>query len=190
MRLILKKLILCFMLGISSATYAEDSTNNLPRAYSKEVVSSDWMQQRANEVREKYEKEQEEKNKNSGIGFLFIIVILGGSFFVWQKFIRRKCKNCKSLNYQLIDEEEIDRWMGDKQVPVKNSKGEVIRQESITVTYAKIKNTYECSDCHYQWEEIKQSELGKPEGLESLPSTNLFRIIYVLLKKYRLMWLY
>jgi hypothetical protein len=60
----------------------------------------------------------------------------------------------------LLNQGEIDRWIGEKKVPVKNSKGEKLYDNSVSVTYKKIESTYKCTTCSVIWKETNTVEAG------------------------------
>lgn len=90
-----------------------------------------------------------------------IYIVLGvlGAILFWHLFIRRRCTKCRSTNWELCSREEIDRFVGDKQIDIKNQKGEKISEQHVSVTYVKERFTYQCLDCQNLFSEIEKREL-------------------------------
>lgn len=108
-------------------------------------------------IQNEREREKEKERNNLIIG----IIVLSGiplAYIIWDKFIRRRCPNCKSKHYKLISEEEIDRWRGTKQVSERTSTGKT-KTRHVQTTFIKMKRDYQCIDCNNEWEEITKEEL-------------------------------
>jgi len=75
----------------------------------------------------------------------------------WNKFIRRRCPQCRSTVYNLMGENEVDRWLGTKQVTEKLASGKT-ETRSINTTFVKIQRLYKCNDCGHVWSEISKEE--------------------------------
>jgi hypothetical protein len=75
----------------------------------------------------------------------------------WNKFIRRRCPQCKSTKYNFLGEKEIDRWLGTKQVTEKLASGKT-KTRTVNTTFIKIQRFFKCNDCGHDWSEISKEE--------------------------------
>jgi len=91
---------------------------------------------------------------------LFIILAAAAviALFVWNKFIRKRCARCRSLNFIIEDITELERFKGHVKVREKHSRGTNTRAVSATLTINEY--DYRCEDCGHQWSEKKKEELG------------------------------
>lgn len=76
---------------------------------------------------------------------------------VWHTFLRRRCPECNSTSYHLMDDEELDRWLGTKKVSERTASGKT-KTRHVQTTYVKMKREYLCNDCHHKWVEIDKEE--------------------------------
>lgn len=127
------------------------------------------LEQKKNEAEKKKkqedeeQKQREEKQKVEDRWFyfkLFLFVLFLG--VLWHIFGRHRCPECNSLDVDLIDSEEIDRWIGSKQVETKigeKHSGEAIyRKDHVTVTFIKVRRQYKCNTCGNCWHEDSKEE--------------------------------
>lgn len=88
-------------------------------------------------------------------------IICYGIALVWcalalfNSVVLEKCRRCKSYNLQKKSE-EIDRWVGPKNV--RESTGNSTVTRSITTTFVQMKNLYRCNNCGYCWETTHKAE--------------------------------
>ena len=102
---------------------------------------------------------QSELNRANTIKILaFLSVVAVFAIYIWNKFIRKRCSRCKSLNFVVHDITELERFKGYVKVQEKNSRGVNTRAVSATLTINEY--DYRCKDCGHQWFEKKKEELG------------------------------
>ena len=101
------------------------------------------------------------RHSNMDIVIGVIVAALGG--WIWNKFIRNRCPNCKSTSYNLINAEEIDRWRGTKKITETHSRGTNTRH--VQTTYVRTQFEYQCKHCQHEWIKTRQEELGSPYSL-------------------------
>lgn len=81
-----------------------------------------------------------------------------------QGYIRRRCPNCGETNPHRISSNEVDRWIGSKEVTERTHSGngrnrrEKVTHKTISVTFAKIQTIYQCK-CGESWIEERKIEL-------------------------------
>jgi ribosomal protein S27E len=75
----------------------------------------------------------------------------------WEKFISTKCPKCKSRQYTLQEAQEIDRWLGTKQVTERSSGGQSYSR-TVNATFVKIERFYKCNNCKNEWSEVSTEE--------------------------------
>lgn len=83
----------------------------------------------------------------------FIVLVLLGIYLIR----RNKCPNCKSTKLTLKGSEEVDRWLGTKQVTERLASGKT-KTKTVQTTFIKIKSYYLCNECNYSWAEITKRE--------------------------------
>jgi len=83
---------------------------------------------------------------------------------IWQKFVRNRCPSCSSTSYSRIDETELDRWRGTKQVSERNSRGTNTRH--VQSTFVQLQFTYRCNHCQNEWVKVRKEELGTFSKIE------------------------
>ena len=102
------------------------------------------------------QSEQKRANSIKLIAFLGVAAVV--AFLVWNRYIRRRCSRCRSLNYVNYNVTELERFRGHVKVQEKTSKGVNTRAVSATLTINRY--DYRCDDCGHQWSEKKKEELG------------------------------
>ena len=119
-------------------------------------------QQRRSEEQKQREleaqRQAERKSQQDNLFLLGFIVILIGSGWGWNKFVRNRCPNCKSAGYDTISREEVDRWRGTKQVTETHSRGTNTRH--VQTTYAMMHYVFRCKACRHEWSKERKEELG------------------------------
>lgn len=68
-----------------------------------------------------------------------------------------KCVGCKSTRVVLRDIQELDRWIGKKQVTEKMASGST-KTRYIQVTYVKNSYRYSCDECGHEFSIVKKEE--------------------------------
>lgn len=121
------------------------------------------QQQRDAEVQriEVQRKADEQKSNNLWIVLGALVVFVGG--WVWNRFVRNRCPNCKSSSFDRVNETEMDRWQGTKQITEKHSRGTNTRH--IRTTYVRKLFEYRCKSCRHEWTKERQEELGSENAL-------------------------
>lgn len=106
------------------------------------------------EVTNKNDSKEEKQNLTI---FISIIVLIIGSL-AWNKFIRRRCPECKSTKYILEKKTELDRFRQAKEVSELTASGKN-KTTHVQVTYAINKYDYKCNVCGNFWsEEIREEK--------------------------------
>lgn len=90
--------------------------------------------------------------------WLAVIGVIGAAVFIWHKFFRLRCPECKATSPEIISKTETDRWRGTKQVSEKNTRGTNTRH--VQTTYVKNLYEYRCKTCGHVWQEEKTEEMG------------------------------
>ena len=89
--------------------------------------------------------------------YVYIILGIVALIVIWHLFLRNRCPQCNSTNVNLINKEELDRWLGKKQVTEKLASGKT-KTRYVQVTFVKNRYTYKCEDCGHIWSETKEEE--------------------------------
>lgn len=124
----------------------------------EKTLNKDSVQQN---LSQKETKEKSNINNKKFLNTILLIIILIIGFWFWNKFLRRRCPNCKSTSYDFLGEEELDRWIGTKKVKESTtlpSGKSMTRIREIPTTYVEIKRYFKCHNCGYQWFEISKEE--------------------------------
>lgn len=90
-------------------------------------------------------------------GYFFIPAVLTTLFAIVDKFFRRRCPRCRTQKVGLFKEEEIDRWLGTKELSEELGNGKT-RTRNLQTTFVKIKRYYSCNLCDATWAEISNEE--------------------------------
>ncbi len=91
--------------------------------------------------------------------WIYIIAIIWFVLSVYNVYFTRKCNKCGSYKYSYHGSTEVDRWLGSKNVAIKNKKHERIGSRTISVTYVKTEKNYTCKNCSNNWTEYSTKEL-------------------------------
>lgn len=100
------------------------------------------------------ETSQEDIKKYVATGVIVVGFLLVGWFSL------RRCPKCRSLKWALVGRRELDRFIGDKQIDIKNVKGEKVDEKHVSVTYVKEELTYKCLQCGELYSELEKRELA------------------------------
>ena len=103
----------------------------------------------------KIQKEEESSQNNLLIFSAIVAAGIGGWF--WNKFIRLRCPDCKSVSIDTVNVTETDRWRGTKEVSERNTKGTKTRH--VQTTFVKNLYEYRCKNCQHEWSKEKREEL-------------------------------
>ena len=83
----------------------------------------------------------------------------------WNQFIRNRCPNCKSTDYETTNVAEVDRWRGTKAVTKTVHRPGGIRGQSykdvtkhVGVTFVKNQYSCRCRACQTEWTVEKKEE--------------------------------
>lgn len=68
----------------------------------------------------------------------------------WHNIIRARCPNCRGVDHGIVGEEEVDRFIGSKEVSGTDGKGRTTKNH-VSVTYRKMKNRHRCKSCQHTW---------------------------------------
>ncbi|MBS1196518.1 MAG: hypothetical protein H6R18_303 [Proteobacteria bacterium] len=126
-----------------------------------EAARSDAAQQRLDQQAESNRQEVAERRTQSvgSLNLIVMLIIVVGVLagFIWHKFIRLRCPQCKATNPETLSRTETDRWRGTKRVTEKHSRGTNTRH--VQTTYVKVLIEYRCRTCGHVWEVENQQEL-------------------------------
>ncbi len=107
---------------------------------------------------EKGGQEAKETQKDESIkSTVYLVLIVLGSALFWHKFIRRRCPSCKTVSPELINKQDLESWLGTKEVSEDLGNGK-IRKKVLNTTFAKVQRTYECMACGKKWNEVNKEE--------------------------------
>jgi ribosomal protein S27AE len=165
------------------AADAQEAIFSLRGLYS-DLQNREWDRQREEQLRQQEQKRLERERStlesqrqreeqlrqrqslesyylHRGIIFLLILAvpICGLAFYLIRHFARAKCPKCGKRKTLKLDEEEMDRWRGSKQVTDKNKDGKIIRTRTIAVDYAKMRLNWKCKECGNNFHTFKTREL-------------------------------
>ncbi|GEM77723.1 hypothetical protein [Vibrio sagamiensis] len=87
----------------------------------------------------------------------YALAIAWAALAFWNILIRWQCPKCRSKSYSLRAVEELDRWVGTKNVDEKLSDGSYAKR-AVTTTFVKIKKNYYCNGCDYAWSAVVKKE--------------------------------
>ena len=88
---------------------------------------------------------------------LLMVIAAAVVGWIWNKFIRNRCPNCKSTSFDTVAVTETSRFTGTKQVTEKHSRGTNTRH--VRTTYAMKLYQYRCKSCQHEWSKEKKEEL-------------------------------
>lgn len=93
--------------------------------------------------------------------YLYGVLLALGLVSLWHNFLRHRCPQCRTLNPTLVGEEEIDRFIGHKEVFGKDGQGRRTTQH-VSTTFARINSRYLClnPDCSYKWNMQHKREIS------------------------------
>lgn len=130
-----------------------------PQQVTSSKSSTAQVQEKANSGNQKRTQTvQEDKNEGpSNLFMIYLIVVAVAGYFIWNKFLRFRCPDCKSTKIDTINVHEIDRWRGNKKVTETNTRGSKTRY--IYTTFVKMQYRYQCVECQSQWVALKKEEL-------------------------------
>lgn len=75
----------------------------------------------------------------------------------WNTFFRRRCPECRSCDYSFQGSEEIDRWVGTKQVRERVG-DKSYANRNVSTTFVKIRTFFKCLQCGNSWSETMNQE--------------------------------
>lgn len=111
----------------------------------------------SNDVVNKIDSNDSKEEKQNITIFVSISVLMIGGL-IWNKFIRRRCPECKSTKYVLEKKTELDRFRQAKEVSERTASGKN-KTTHVQVTYAINKYDYKCNVCGNLWsEEIREEK--------------------------------
>ena len=114
------------------------------------------QQQKDQQQAEVKRQKEEESSQNNLLIFIAIVAAGIGGWF-WNKFIRLRCSDCKSVSIDTVNVTETDRWRGTKQVSERNTKGTKTRH--VQTTFVKNLYEYRCKNCQHEWAKEIREEL-------------------------------
>ncbi|AMG02355.1 MULTISPECIES: hypothetical protein [Vibrio] len=81
------------------------------------------------------------------------------AFAFWNSLLRWKCPKCRSTRYYLHSMEELDRWVGTKNVTEKLNNGGSTNR-AVSTTFVKLRKNYCCNGqgCDHSWSSIVKEE--------------------------------
>lgn len=126
------------------------------REQARQQRDAEFAQQTArNAELDAQRRAEQSRNDKLWIGGGILVAIFAAWF--WNKFIRNRCPQCKSTNYDTTSVDETDRWRGTKKVTEQHSRGS--RTRHVSATYVKKLYAYRCRDCQTEWTAEKKEEL-------------------------------
>lgn len=97
-----------------------------------------------------------DKFSSREIGLILIILVLFW-FWTWNRFIRIRCRDCKSPKVRTIGEEELGRWVGTKRVREDTGSGTVVKR-TVSTTFTEMERSYLCENCGCKWTRVTKEE--------------------------------
>lgn len=88
--------------------------------------------------------------------YIYSLIAMFSAWF-WNKFIRKRCRTCKSTNYLLLNTTELDRWRQTERVQERLSNGKT-KERHVSFTYIKVQRDYKCNDCGHCWNEVSREK--------------------------------
>lgn len=78
----------------------------------------------------------------------------------WHNFVRERCPFCRAVDPDVIDENEIDRFVGTKRVNGTDGMGRSTTHH-VSTTFAKVEYHYACQnpDCTREWHKVVKREV-------------------------------
>lgn len=110
--------------------------------------------------------QQEAASGNQNLLVALAVVFVGAGTWYWSKFIRNRCPKCKSAGYDKVSVTETDRWVGNKTVHEKHSRGTNTR--NVRTTYVKKLYEFRCKSCQTTWSKERKEDLDGVSALELL----------------------
>jgi uncharacterized protein len=101
-------------------------------------------------------QQKDDRERNLWILGAIVVLVLGG--WIWNKFVRNRCPECKSTKYDVTGRQELDRWTGTKQVTEKHSRGTNTRH--VRTTYVMMQYAFRCKACQHEWVKDRKEEKG------------------------------
>ncbi len=89
--------------------------------------------------------------------WLYGVSVLWFCVSFWNVLLRRRCPNCRSHQYSHNGSKEIDRWVGSKKIREQIG-DKSYGYRSVTTTFIKIKDVFQCLHCNHVWSEISKQE--------------------------------
>lgn len=134
------------------------------RELAKQRLEAEYAQQNARnaeiEVQRKVERSRNDKLWFVGVGLAAILAA-----WYWNRFMRNRCPNCKSTDYETTNVAEVDRWRGTKAVAKTVHRRGGIRGQSykdvtqnVGVTFVTNQYTCRCRACQTEWTFEKKEE--------------------------------
>ena len=137
----------------------EDAYDNFLPKIEESLNANDEMSNKNLVAGNSQDKRLDNNSNNTGnANFPWWLLMFGPlGVWIWNKFLRKKCPNCKSKSFNCINAQELDRWRQAVKVREKLSNGKS-RERHVQKTYVKIERDDQCTKCNHLWSEITKEE--------------------------------
>lgn len=146
---------------------AEAATPHQPseRELDKQRRDAEFAQQVARNAELDVQRQLDRsRNEKLSIGGALLAVIVAAWF--WNQFVRNRCPQCKSTDFDTTNVAETDRWRGSKKVSTVAHRPGGIKGQSykdvtkhVATTYVKKLHEYRCRTCQNEWTRETKEEL-------------------------------
>lgn len=97
--------------------------------------------------------------------FLWILAVAVGGW-AWNKFVRYRCPNCKSAQYEIVNTTVLDTKRGTAKVVERRGNREVTR--NVRTTYGTVQYDFCCKTCQHKWVEQRVRDLERRNDLHNV----------------------
>lgn len=143
----------------SPSDYEFDESKKLLQSIINSSVIKDkgFFKEKLDNIESVFEAAKKKKALKGNIIMALIIAFIALVSLGIYLVSRDKCPNCKSTKLTFKGSEEIDRWLGTKQITERLASGKT-KTKTVQTTFIKIKSYYLCNECNYSWAEITKRE--------------------------------
>ncbi|ART54778.1 hypothetical protein CBP36_12375 [Acidovorax carolinensis] len=134
------------------------------RELAKQRLEAEFAQQNARSA-EIEPQRQVGRSRNDQLWFVGIALAAILAAWYWNRFMRNRCPNCKSTDYETTNVAEVDRWRGTKAVAKTVHRRGGVRGQSykdvstqVGVTFVKNQYSCRCRACQTEWTFEKREE--------------------------------
>lgn len=130
----------------------------------RQATGLEQHQQQYAQNRAESDRRESDKSKSNNLVYAIAALAVAAGAWIWNRFIRNRCPKCKSAGYDKVSATEIDRWLGNKTVHEKHSRGTNTR--NVRTTYVKKLYEFRCKSCQTTWSKERKEELDGVSALE------------------------